>query len=82
MGLGSLSLGGLDLLLPFDTAIGKDCSNCLLPEGEIGGDVEQLAGARGGLAFELVYELLASGARDECPNDVGVCDIGELGALL
>jgi hypothetical protein len=39
-------------------------------------------GARGGLASELVHQLLASGASDECPNDVRVGDVGELSALF
>jgi len=29
-----------------------------------------------------VYQLLAGGAGDEGPDDVEVCDVGELGALL
>jgi hypothetical protein len=29
-----------------------------------------------------VHQLFTGGAGDECPNDVGVCDVGELGALL
>jgi len=41
-----------------------------------------LAGACGGLATELVYQLLAGGADDEGPDDVGVCDVGKLSALL
>jgi len=31
---------------------------------------------------ELVYQLLAGGTGDEGFDDVGVCDVGELGALL
>jgi len=29
-----------------------------------------------------VYQLLAGGAGDEGPDDIRVCDVGELGALL
>jgi len=29
-----------------------------------------------------VHQLLASGAGDECPDDIRVCDVGELGTLL
>jgi len=29
-----------------------------------------------------VYKLLAGGASDEGSDDVGVCDVGKLGALL
>jgi len=36
----------------------------------------------GGLASELVYKLFAGGASDECLDDIGVGDVGELGALL
>jgi hypothetical protein len=31
---------------------------------------------------KLVHQPLASGAGDERPDDIRVCDVGELGALL
>jgi hypothetical protein len=64
----SRGLGGLGLLFPLGGAIGENCANCLLARGKVGGDVEQLACARGGLATELVYQLLAGGAGDEGPD--------------
>jgi len=74
-------LSGLGLLFP-PGAVGENCTNCLFARGKVGGDVEQLASARGGLAPELVYQLLAGGAGNEGPNDVRVCDVEELGALF
>ena len=69
-------------MFPLGSAIGENCTNCLFARGEVGGSVEQLTGARGGLAAELVYQLFAGGAGDEGPDDVGVCDVGELGTLF
>jgi len=80
--VGARGLGGLGLLFPLGSAIKENCTNCLFTRDKVGGNVEQLAGARGGLATELVYQLLTGGAGDEGPDDVGVCDVGELGALL
>jgi len=79
---GARGLGGLGLLFPLGSAIGENCTNCLLTRGKVGGNVEQLTSARGGLVAELVYQLLAGGASDEGSDDVGVCDVGGLGALL
>jgi hypothetical protein len=67
---------------PLGTAVGEDCSNCLLTRGEVGSDVEQLDGVRGSFSSKLVHQLLASGTGDECPNDVRVRDVGELSVLL
>jgi len=41
-----------------------------------------LAGAHGSLAPELMHQLLAGGASNECPNNIRVSYVGELGALL
>ena len=79
---GARGLGGLDLLLPLGGAVGEDCTNRLFTRGKIGGNVLQLTSARGGLAPELVYQLLAGCATNEGSNDVGVRDVGELDALL
>ena len=79
---GARGLGGLGLLFPLGSAIRENCTNCLFARGKVGGNVEQLTDARGGLAAELVYQLLAGGAGNEGSDDVGVCDVGELGALL
>ena len=75
-------LGGLGLLFPLGAAIGENWTNCLFTRGEVGGDIEQLASAHGGLTPELVYQLLTGGAGDEGSDDVEVRDVGELGALL
>ena len=69
-------------MFPLGSAIGENYTNCLFARGKVGGDVEQLTGARGGLATELVYQLLAGGTGDESPNNIRVYDVRELGALL
>ena len=69
-------------MFPLGSAVEEDHTNCLFARGEVGGNVEQLTGARRGLAPELVYQLLAGGAGNEGSDDVRVCDVGELGALL
>jgi hypothetical protein len=69
-------------LLPLGTVVEEDRRDCLFARGKVSGDVEQLAGARGSITFKLVHQLLASGAGDERPDDISVCDVGELGALL
>ena len=69
-------------MLPLGAAIGEDRPDCLFARGEVGGDVEQLASAGGGRMSKLVHQLLACGAGDERPDNIGVCDVGELGALL
>ena len=35
--------------LPLGTAVEEDCPDCLFARGKVSCDVEQLAGARGGL---------------------------------
>ena len=79
--MGARGLGGHGFLFSLGAAIG-DHPNNVFARGKVGGNVEQLAGACGGLTSKPVHQLLASGVSDECPNDVGVCDVGELGALL
>jgi hypothetical protein len=70
--LTSLSL----LVLP------EDGLDRLLTRGELGGDVHQLARPGGSLATQFAHQVAASGAGEECPDDIRVGDVGQLGALL
>jgi hypothetical protein len=56
--------------------------NRLLARGELGGDVHQLARPGGGLATQLARQVAAGGAGEERADDIGVGDVGQLGALL
>jgi len=69
-------------LLPLSIAIGEDRPDCLFARGKVVGNIEKLTGACGSLTPKLKHQLLASGAGDKGPDDIGVCDVGELGALL
>jgi hypothetical protein len=60
----------------------KDGTNCLLIGGEVGDDVHQTVGSDEGVAAQLSDQLFAGGAREEGHDNVGVGDVGELGALL
>jgi hypothetical protein len=60
----------------------KDGLNHLLPRGELGGDVHQLARAGGSLATQLSHQAAASGAGEERTDDIRVGDVGQLGALI
>jgi hypothetical protein len=72
----------VDVLLPFSLGVRKDGSDCLLACGEVGGDIQELSCLCRGLAAQLMDKFPTGGVGDECPDDVRVCDIGELGALL
>jgi hypothetical protein len=63
-------LGGLSLLFPLGGTVEENYTNYLFARGKVGGDVEKLASARGGLAPELMYQLLTGGAGNEGPDDV------------
>jgi hypothetical protein len=60
----------------------EDGFDRLLTRGELGGDVHQFARLGGSLASQFAYQVSASGADEECPDDVRVGDVGQLGALL
>jgi hypothetical protein len=60
----------------------EDGFDRLLIRGELGGDVHQLARLGGSLATQLAYQVTASGAGEERPDDIRVGDVGQLGALL
>jgi hypothetical protein len=60
----------------------EDGFDCLLTRGELGGDVHQFARLGGSLASQFAHQVSASGAGEECPDDVRGGDVGQLGALL
>jgi hypothetical protein len=62
--------------------LSEDGLDRLLPRGELGGDVHQLACPGGGLATQLAHQVAASGAGEERADDTRVGDVGQLGALL
>jgi hypothetical protein len=64
------------LLLP------KDGFDRLLTRGELGGYVHQFARLGGSLAPQFAHQVSARGAGEECPDDVRVGNVGQLGALL
>jgi hypothetical protein len=60
----------------------EDGFDRLLTRGELGGYVHQFTCLGGSLASQFAHQVLASGAGEECPDDVRVGDVGQLGALL
>jgi hypothetical protein len=60
----------------------EDGFDRLLTKGELGGDVHQFARLGWSLAPQLAHQVPARGAGEECPDDVRVGDVGQLGALL
>jgi hypothetical protein len=69
-------------VLPFALITTKDGTDRLLAGGEVGDNVHQTVGSDGGVAAQLSDQLFAGGAREESHDNVGVGDVGELGALL
>jgi hypothetical protein len=59
----------------------EDGFDRLLIRGELGFYVHQLTRLGGSLASQFAHQIPASGAGEECPNDVRVGDVGQLGAL-
>jgi hypothetical protein len=74
--------GILFLVLPLILIATKDGTNCLLAGGEVGDNIHQTVGSDGSAAAQLSAQLFAGGTREESHDDVGVGDVGELGALL
>jgi hypothetical protein len=74
--------GILVLAFPLVLVTTKDDTNCLLAGGEVGDDVHQTVGSDGGAVAQLSDQLFASGTREEGHDDVGVGDVGKLGALF
>ena len=60
----------------------EDGLDRLLARGELGGDVHQLARPGGSLATQFAHQVAASGAGEECTDNIRVGDVGQLGALL
>jgi hypothetical protein len=60
----------------------EDGFDRLLTRGELGGDVHQFARLGWSLAPQFAHQVPARGAGEECPDDVRVGDVGQLGALL
>jgi hypothetical protein len=60
----------------------EDGFDRLLTRGKLGGDVHQFARLGGSLAPQFAHQVLARGAGEECPDDIRVGDVGQLGALL
>jgi hypothetical protein len=60
----------------------EDGLDRLLTRGELGGDVHQLARLGRSLASQFAHQVTASGVSEECPDDIRVGDVGQLGALL
>jgi hypothetical protein len=60
----------------------EDGLDCLLPRGELGGNVHQHARPGGSLATQLAHQVAASDAVQERVDDIRVGDVGQLGALL
>jgi hypothetical protein len=71
-------------LLPFLRllVLSEDGLDRLLTRGELGGYVHQFAHLDGSLASQFAHQVSASGAGEECPDDIRVGDVGQLGALL
>jgi hypothetical protein len=60
----------------------KDGFNRLLTRGELGGYVHQFSRLGGSLPSQFAHQVPASGAGEECPDDIRVGDVGQLGALF
>jgi hypothetical protein len=60
----------------------EDGFDRLLTRGELGGYVHQFARLGGSLASQFAHQVPASGAGEECPDDVRVGDVGQLDVLL
>jgi hypothetical protein len=59
----------------------ENCPYRFLAGSKVGGNVQELPGGTWALAPQLMDEFLAGGSHKECPNDIGVSYIGQLGAL-
>jgi hypothetical protein len=62
--------------------LSEDGFDRLLTRGELGGYVHQFARLGWCLAPQFAYQVPASGAGKECPDDIRVSDVRQLGALL
>jgi hypothetical protein len=71
---------GVLLPLPVTLVFVEEGFDRLLPQSKLHGDVHQFVGLGRGLATQLANQIPTGGPDEECPNDVGVGDVGELGA--
>jgi hypothetical protein len=72
-------LGDVFLLAPLRLLVlPEDSFDRLLPRGELGGDVHQLARLGGSLAAQFAHQVSAGGAGEERPDDIRVGDVGQL----
>jgi hypothetical protein len=76
------ALGFFVLALPLILVTTKDGTNCLLAGGVVGDDIHQFVGSDGGITTQLSDQLFAGGAEEKSHDDIGVGDIGKLGALF
>jgi hypothetical protein len=75
-------IGGVFLLSSLRLLVlPEDGFDRLLTRGELGGYVHQFARLGGSLAPQFTHQVSVSGASEECPDDVRVGDVGQLGAL-
>jgi hypothetical protein len=74
--------GILFFALPFVLVATKDGTNCLLASGEVGDNIYQTIGRDGSVAAQLLDQLFTGGTKEEGHDDVGVGDVGKLGALF
>jgi hypothetical protein len=74
--------GILFLVLPLVLIATKDGTNRLLAGGEVGDNIHQAVGSDGSAAAQLSDQLFTGGTREEGHDDIGVGDVGKLGALF
>jgi hypothetical protein len=76
-------LGGVFLLSSLRLLVlPEDGFDRLLTRGKLGDYVHQFAHLGGSFAPQFAHPVSASGAGEECPDDVRVGDVRQLGALL
>jgi hypothetical protein len=64
-------LGDIFRLAPLRLLVlSEDGLDRLLTRGKLGGDVHQLARPGGGFATKLAHQVAASGAGEECADDI------------
>jgi hypothetical protein len=78
--VGATFIGVLPPLL-LSLAVMEDCPYHLLVGSKVGVIVQELPSGAWALAPQLMDELFVGGSHEECPDDIGVSHIGQLGAL-
>jgi hypothetical protein len=59
-----------------------DGTNRLLASGKVGDNIHQTIGSDGSATTQLSDQLFAGRTKEEGHDDVGVSDVGDIGALL